>query len=291
MDPPAEYNFARRGLNNMSMGNSPPRKEVLVGWQSKDDWDPPQTPCPCFTEGGLNKAIEALEKESEVLLRQHEAEADEDDNRLKSRLVEVARRNAEEAHIQKVLKVQKVMEEELFQMENKIEEVVSERGSSPEGAPNGPIPQADAEMSPKSRANMNAVLAKMQGKHEPVHVTYGCAATGQHIWLHGTTVCDALNPMVQKWLDYIEGNDKDGKGLIYRIMSDNQLGQDVQLILIQSKGIFVSTRNDKFSMCPLRCEQFPEGIFIPEDLKGQQVLVCRDEMEDRVPGRWRIVLL
>jgi hypothetical protein len=97
--------------------------------------------------------------------------------------------------------------------------------------------------------------------------------------------------MVQKWLDYIEGNDKDGKGLIYRIMSDNQLGQDVQLILIQSKGIFVSTRNDKFSMCPLRCEQFPEGIFIPEDLKGQQVLVCRDEMEDRVPGRWRIVLL
>jgi hypothetical protein len=169
MDPPAEYNFARRGLNNMSMGNSPPKKS-----EAKDEWDPPQTPCPCFTEGGLNKAIEALEKESTALLRvsgvrdpearmrQHEAEADEDDNRLKSRLEEEARRNAEEARIQKVLHIQKVMEEELFQMENKMEEVVSERGSSPEGAPNGPIPQADAEMSPKSRANMNAVLAKIQ---------------------------------------------------------------------------------------------------------------------------------
>jgi hypothetical protein len=285
MDPPAEYNFARRGLNNMSMGNSS-KKEPWA--EAKDEWDVPPTPCPCFTEGGLNKAIEALEKESEALLRQHEAEADEDDNRLKSRLEEEARRNAEEARIQKILHIQKVMEEELFQMENKMEEVVSERGSSPEGAPNGPIPQADAEMSPKSRTNMIAVLAKMQGKHEPVHVTYGCAATGQHIWLHGSTVCDALNPMVQKWLDYIEGNDKDGQGLIHRILSQNQ---GLEVILIQSEGIFVSTRNDKFSMLPLRSAQFPEGLSLPEDLKGQHVLVCRDEMEDKVPGRWRIVLL
>ena len=145
MDPPAEYNFARRGLSNMSMGNSPPKKS-----EAKDEWDLPPTPCPCFTEVGLNKAIEALEKESTALLRvsgvrdpearmrQHEAEADEDDNRLKSRL--------------------------------EAEEVVSERGSSPEGAPNGPVPQADAEMSPKSRANMNAVLAKMEGKHQPMWV-------------------------------------------------------------------------------------------------------------------------
>lgn len=268
MDPPAEYNFARRGLSNMSMGNSSPKKERWAEAKDEYTWDPPQTPCPCFTEVGLNKAIEALEKESTALLRvsgvrdpearirQHEAEADEDDNRLKSRL--------------------------------EAEEVVSERGSSPEGAPNGPIPQADAEMSPKSRANMNAVLAKMQGKHEPVHVTYGCAATGTHIWLHGSTVCDHLNPTVQKWLDYIEGNDTDGQGLIHRILSQSPT---VEVILIQSEGIFVSTRNDKFSMLPLRSAQFPEGLSLPEDLKGQHVLVCRDEMEDNVPGRWRIVLL
>ena len=119
-------------------------------------------------------------------------------------------------------------------------------------------------------------------------MTYGCASTGQHIWLHGTTVCDALNPTVQKWLDYIEGNATDGQGLIYRILSQSPT---VEVILIQSEGIFVSTRNDKFAMLPLRSEQFPEGLTLPEDLKGQHVVVCRDEMEDKMPGRWRIVLL